>query len=258
MLEGKFDAAEITRDLPTRFIGKNILYYPSLTSTMEIARKQALMKTPEGTIIITEQQTAGKGRLKRFWISPEGNIAFSIVLYPTKKYLHSLTIMASLAVLHSIEKTTGVKCQLKWPNDVLINGKKVSGILLESRAKPESVDYAIIGIGINVNMKVTDYPEIARIATSLSDELGKEVSRTILLCNIFVEMEKLYLEIQSGQSLLEEWRKQLITLGRDVRVTSGEDIIEGIAESVDEDGSLLLHCQDGRLLKFMAGDVTLR
>jgi BirA family biotin operon repressor/biotin-[acetyl-CoA-carboxylase] ligase len=258
MPEEKLNSASITNGLTTRFVGQNILYYPSLPSTMDIARQQALKKAQEGTAVVADRQITGRGRLKRAWVSPEGNIAVSIILYPAKTHLSALTILASLAVLHSIEATTGLQCQLKWPNDVLIDGKKVCGILLESQAKADSVDYATIGIGINVNMKLADYPDIAPIATSLADELGKEVSRLALIRNLFIETEKLYLKLQSGKSLLEEWRKHLITLGKDVRVRSGEDIFEGVAESVAEDGSLLLRCKDGSLMKFMAGDVTLK
>ncbi len=163
-----------------------------------------------------------------------------------------------MALRYAIEKTTGLTCQLKWPNDVLIENKKVCGILLESQTDTYSVDYAVIGIGINVNMKTTDYPEIASFATSLADELGKEVSRLVLLRNLFIEIEKLYLRLQAGESLLEEWRKQLITLGKNVRVRLNEDVFEGVAESLADDGSLLLRCPDGSLMKFMAGDVTLK
>ena len=244
--------------LATRFIGQNVLYYLSVTSTNDIARQQAFAKVPEGTAVIADQQITGRGRLKRAWVSPQGNIAVSIILYPARKNLHFLTMLASLAVLHSIEKTTGLKCQLKWPNDVLINNKKVCGILLESQAASDSVDYAIIGIGINVNMKLSNYPEIGSIATSLADETGEEVSRLVLLRSLFLEMEKLYLRLQAGESLLTEWRDNLLTLGKNIHVRSGDDVFEGIAESVADDGSLMLRCADGKLLQFMSGDVSLR
>jgi BirA family biotin operon repressor/biotin-[acetyl-CoA-carboxylase] ligase len=151
-----------------------------------------------------------------------------------------------------------VKCQLKWPNDVLINGKKVCGILLESKASVDSVDYALVGIGVNVNMKMADHPELAAIATSLALETGGEVSRTELLRNLFIEMEKLYVRLRAGESILTEWRDQLVTLGKKIHVRSGDEVFEGTAESVADDGSLLLRCVDGRLLKFNAGDVSLR
>lgn len=258
MSKDNLNSALITEGLNTRFIGQNLLYYPNLTSTMDIARRQAMKKAPEGTAVIADRQTRGKGRLNRTWISPEGNIAVSIILYPTKKYLPSLTIMASLAVLNSIGTITELKCQLKWPNDVLINGKKVCGILLESQSKTDKVVYATIGFGINVNMKLKDYPEIAPVATSLSDEIGGSVSRLALIRNLLMEVEKLYLKLKSGQSLLEEWQKNLITIGKHIHVRSGENIFEGIAESVAADGGLMLRCFDGKLMKFMAGDVTLK
>jgi BirA family biotin operon repressor/biotin-[acetyl-CoA-carboxylase] ligase len=258
MSEETPDKNTFNKGLTTRFIGQNVLYYPSVTSTNDIARQQAQIKAPEGMVVIAEKQTSGRGRLKREWVTPQGNIAVSVVLYPARKDLHFLTMLASLAVLHSIQKTTGLKCRLKWPNDVLINQKKVCGILLESQVSPDSVAYAIIGIGINVNMKLADYPEISAIATSLADETGKEISRVVLLQNLFLEMEKLYLRLRAGESLLEEWRENLVTLGKSIRVRSGDEVFEGIAESVADDGSLMLRCSDGRLLKFTAGDVTLR
>ena len=254
----KLSQKSIAKGLTTRFIGQNVLYYRSVTSTNDIARQQALAKAPEGTAVIAESQTIGRGRLKRAWVSPQGNIAVTIILYPARENIHYLTMLAALAVLRSIEKTTRLKCQLKWPNDVLINNRKVCGILLESQAASESVDYVIIGIGINVNMRLSDYPEIASIATSLADETGEEVSRPVLLRNLFLEMEKLYLCLQAGESPLSEWRDNLITLGKNIHVRAGDDVFEGIAESVADDGSLMLRCADGKLLKFMAGDVTLR
>jgi BirA family biotin operon repressor/biotin-[acetyl-CoA-carboxylase] ligase len=258
MSEQKMDVLSISRELATDFIGQNLLYFASVTSTNDIARQQALGKSPEGTAVIAERQTSGMGRLKREWVSPEGNIAVTVVLYPDRKNLYFLTMLAALAVQRGIEKTTGVKCQLKWPNDVLVNGKKVCGILLESKASVESVDYALVGIGINVNMKIADHPEIAAIATSLALETASEVSRTELLRNLFIEMEKLYLRLRAGESILAEWRDQLVTLGKKVFVRSGDEAFEGTAESVADDGSLLLRCADGKLLKFNAGDVTLK
>ena len=254
----KLSQSSIKRGLSTRFIGQNLLYFPITGSTNDIARQEAVKKCPEGTAVIADIQNTGRGRFKRTWVTPEGNIAVSIVLYPHRKNLHYLTMLAALAVYRSIEKTTGLNCQLKWPNDVLINGKKVCGILLESQATAESVEYAIAGIGINVNMKLADYPGIALFATSLADETGAEVSRTLLLQNLFIEMENLYVQMQAGESILPEWRDKLITLGKAVNVRCNDEVFQGIAESVADDGCLLLRCEDGKLQKFNAGDVTLR
>jgi BirA family biotin operon repressor/biotin-[acetyl-CoA-carboxylase] ligase len=250
--------ALVIKDLKTRFVGQRIIYHPALTSTMDVARAEARRGAVEGTIIVADEQIAGRGRLQRVWLSPSGNIALSVILRPTLACLPSLTMLASLAVAHSIEAVTALKPRLKWPNDVLIGGKKVCGILIESNARADKVDYAIIGIGINVNLRLEDYPEILPIATSLSHELKKEVSRLNLLRHLLVEIEKLYLAISAGQSIFEEWRDNLVTLGKRVRVKSGDAVQEGIAESVTIDGSLLLRRPDGTLSKILAGDVTLQ
>jgi len=259
-MEGdSLSAAFITDNLETHFIGQRVIYYPRLTSTMEVAKREAARRgAAEGTVIVADEQTAGKGRLKRIWLSPRGNIALSVILYPDVAYLPSLIMIASLAVVHCIEAVTGLKSQIKWPNDVLINNKKVAGILIESEVKGKMVDYAIIGIGVNVNLRLSDFPEIQSTATSLSDELGREVSRLDVIRQLLVEIERLYLTLQTGGSIYEEWRDSLVTLGRRVRVKLGKTIYEGVAESVTTDGSLLLRNSDGSLTRVTGGDVTLR
>lgn len=257
MVEDSLSPASITNNLVTRFIGQRVIYYSRLTSTMDVAKREAQQGAVEGTIIIADEQTAGRGRLKRAWLSPKGSIALSIILYPSLLYLPSLIMLASLAVVHSIESVIGLKSQVKWPNDVLVNGKKVCGILIESDVRGNMVDYTIIGIGINVNLRLSDFPEILPTATSLSNELGRGVSRLSLIRRLLVEIERLYLTLQTGGSIFEEWRDSLITLGKRIRLKSGKTIYEGIAESVASDGSLLLRQSDGGLTKIVAGDATL-
>jgi len=257
-LENSLSPASITSNLETRFIGQRVIYYPRLASTMEVAKQEAQQGATEGTVVIADEQTAGKGRLKRVWLSPKGNIALSIILHPGVAHLPSLIMLASLAVVHSIEAVTGLKSQIKWPNDVLINGRKVCGILIESEVQGNIVNYAIIGIGINVNLRLTDFPEIRLTATSLSDELGRSVSCLSVVRYLLVDMERLYLALRAGESIYEEWRDSLVTLGRRVRVESGETTYEGVAESVAKDGSLLLRHSDGSLTKIVTGDATLR
>jgi len=258
MVGDSLSAASITSELETRFVGQRVIYYPSLTSTMGVARREAQQGAAEGTVIIADEQTAGRGRLGRVWLSPRGSIALSIILYPSLSHLPSLIMLASLAVVHSIEAVTGLKSQTKWPNDVLVNGRKVCGILIESDVQGNAVNYAIIGIGINANLRLADFPEILPIATSLSDEMGRDVSRLSIIRCLLVETERVYLALSAGGSIYEEWRDSLITLGRRVRVKTGEAIYEGVAESVARDGSLLLRGPDGSLTKIVAGDVTLR
>ncbi len=258
MVADKLSPAAITRGLETGFVGQRVVYYPSLASTMDVARQEARQGAAEGTVVITDKQTAGRGRLQRVWLSPGGSIALSIILHPGPAQLPSLIMLASLAVVHSIETATGLKSQIKWPNDVLISGRKVCGILIESGVQGSRVNYAVIGIGINVNLKLADFPEILPIATSLSDELGSDVSRLSVIRCLLVEVERLYLALSTGGTVYEEWRDSLVTLGKKVRARTGETIYEGVAESVDRDGSLRLRGADGSLTRIVVGDVTLR
>ncbi|MBA7560312.1 Bifunctional ligase/repressor BirA [subsurface metagenome] len=258
MVENNLSPASITSNLGTNFVGQRVIYYPSLTSTMEVAKQEAQLGAVDGTVVIADEQTAGRGRIKRVWLSPKGSIALSIILYPSVVNLPSLIMLASLAVVHSIEAVTGLRSQVKWPNDVLINGRKVCGILIESSVRGNIVDYAIIGIGVNVNLRLSDFPEILSTATSLSAELGRDVSRLRVIRRLLAEVERLYLALQAGGSIYEEWRDSLVTLGRRVRVKSGKIVYEGVAESVARDGSLLLRHSNGNLSKIVAGDVTLR
>ena len=223
MVKNSLSTASITRDLETRFVGQEVIYYTSLTSTMEVARQEAQQGAVEGTVIVADEQTAGKGRIK---------------LYPSLAYLPSLIMLASLAVVHSIEAVTGLKSQIKWPNDVLINDRKVCGILIESDVQGNTVNYTIIGIGINVNLRLADFPEILSIATSLGDELGRDVSRLSVIRCLLVEIERLYLALSAGGSVYEEWRDSLVTLGKRVRATTGETIYEGVAECLWVGGRL--------------------
>ncbi len=247
----------IAQNLAARLIGQRVIYYPSVTSTNELAKVEARRGAVEGTVIVAEEQTAGKGRLKRAWLSPRGSLALSVILYPSLEHLPSLIMVASLAVARGIKAVTGLESGIKWPNDILLNGKKVCGILVESEVRGEAVDYAVIGIGINVNLRVSDFPEISPTATSLSQELGREVSLLGLVVRLVAEIERLYLDLLGEGSIYEAWRDSLVTLGREVYVVSGKARYSGIAESVARDGSLLVRRPDGSLSRIVAGDVTL-
>jgi BirA family biotin operon repressor/biotin-[acetyl-CoA-carboxylase] ligase len=237
----------ISTGLSTSFVGRKVIYYPHLASTMDVARQEAQQGAAEGTVIIAGEQTEGRGRVKRTWLSPTGNIALSIILYPDVSYLPYLVMLASLAVVHSIEAVTDLKPQVKWPNDILINGKKVCGILTENEVKGGRVDYAIIGIGINVSLRLSSVPEIFNTATSLNDESGSKMSCVDVVRCLLVEMERLYLALPDGEFIYEAWRDRLVTLGKKVYV-----------ESVDRHGVLMLRRDDGSSARIAAGDVTLR
>jgi BirA family biotin operon repressor/biotin-[acetyl-CoA-carboxylase] ligase len=251
-------AESIVHELGTKIIGRNVLYYPRVGSTNETAKKEAARRVQEGTIVVAGEQTAGRGRLKRTWLTPAGNIALSVVMYPEKRLLPCLIMMASVAVSRSIEAVAGLETQIKWPNDVLINGRKVCGILIESDVRDEKISYAVIGIGININAGEDVLEGVQFAATSLNSEAGKEVPCLDVIRELVKAMDNLYDTISPGGPVFSEWRDRLVTLGKEVRVTSGKDVVEGIAESVDTDGSLLVRGTDGSLNRIIAGDVTLR
>jgi BirA family biotin operon repressor/biotin-[acetyl-CoA-carboxylase] ligase len=255
-MEDSLSAETVTSGLDIRAIGGRVYHFPSLPSTQQAARKEAGRGAPEGTVIIADEQTAGRGRLGRAWLSPEGSVSVSVLLYPDIAGLPYLIMIASLAVARSIEAVTGLEARLKWPNDVLVNGRKVAGILVESGMKSKAVDYAVIGMGININVDMTAFPEITATATSLSGELGSSVSRLGVVRRLLVELDGLY--IAPRQAVYEEWRSRLDTLGRQVCVHSGDAAQYGRAESVAADGSLLLRRDDGSLTSILAGDVSLR
>ena len=240
----------------TELIGRKVYYYPSVNSTNNTARQLAQEGETEGSVVITEIQSAGKGRLARTWLTPKGNLAMSVILKPSLEYLSQLIMVASLSVVYAIKLTCGIDAQIKWPNDVLINGKKVCGILIESEIKKNIVNYTIIGIGINVNYDPSSTPDIAALATSLFNETGNQILLEDLYCAVLTEMEKLYFQVKAGTRICNEWQKHMETLGRHIMVRSGDIIEQGIAESVTENGSLLLRRQDGSLIEIVAGDVS--
>ena len=251
--------ASLRRRLKTKFVGHNILYYPVTSSTMDVAKQAVRDGAAEGTIVIADHQTAGRGRLGRTWLSPpDSSILLSIILYPNLEQLPRLTMAAALAVARSIEKVAGLEPVIKWPNDVLIDGKKVSGVLIESDVQGDTVHYAIVGIALNVNLDPSSIPEISETATSLKQALGREVSRLHVLESLLGELEQLYQALRRGEPIDKEWRRRLETLGKQVAVRCGGEVKEGCAESVDDDGNLLLRLPDSSLLTIAAGDVTLK
>jgi BirA family biotin operon repressor/biotin-[acetyl-CoA-carboxylase] ligase len=247
---------KIMSRLNTKFVGRKLYYYHRVATTMEKAKELAQKRTAEGTVIIADTQTAGRGRLGRTWLSPEGSLSISLILKPALHNLPQLVMIASLAVARAIKKVAGLETRIKWPNDVLIKGKKVCGVLIENEVKGDKVNFAIIGIGINVNFDPLAFPEISNIATSLSHELGAEVSKVELASALLSELEQLYLEAQAGAPVHREWQENMETLGRWIQVKTGETVEKGKAETVTRDGSLVLRRADGSLAEIVAGDVT--
>lgn len=258
MPEQTFSPSEITRSLSTRFIGHRVLYYPEVDSTMEAARREALWGALAGTVILANRQTAGKGRLKRTWLSPPGCLAFSLIMRPNLVHLPSMVMLASLGIVYAIRGLTGMRPQIKWPNDILLNDKKICGILIENDIRKNVLHHSVIGIGINVNVTISEFPEIASTATSLSDQLGREYSRQDLLIRCLTEMDSLYQLLPDTAYIREQWVKHMITIGQKVQVTWGDKVMVGVADSVSDNGNLLLRQSEGKLIEIIAGDVTLQ
>lgn len=240
--------------LPYEFPGleQRIHYFPEIGSTMDEARELAKKKAGEGAIVIAEAQTRGRGRLSREWLSPEGGIYFTLVLHPgiSPAYAPRINLMASIAVAVTIRKLFGLKAELKWPNDVLIENRKVCGILAEMDAEMDAVNFVNVGIGINAN---TSIPQFEKTATSLKDVLGREISRKEFLNALLVEIEH-WQALLMKADLLEEWKKLSGTLDKDVRVVAPGEVIIGRAIDIDTTGALIIRESNGSLKKAIAGD----
>jgi BirA family biotin operon repressor/biotin-[acetyl-CoA-carboxylase] ligase len=240
--------------LPYEFpsLEQSIHHFREISSTMDAARQLAKRAAREGTIVIAEVQTRGRGRLSREWLSPEGGIYFTLVLRPriSPAYAPRVNLMAGIAVATTIRKLFGLKAELKWPNDVLIEDKKVCGILAEMDAETDVVNFVNVGIGINVN---TSMPRFEKTATSLKDALGREISRKEFLCALVVEIER-WLPLLMKADLLEEWRRLSATLNKEVRVTSLGEEVTGRAIDIDATGALIVKDKDGSLRTVLVGD----
>ncbi|MBM2826450.1 MAG: biotin--acetyl-CoA-carboxylase ligase [Dehalococcoidia bacterium] len=256
---GELSERVIQEGLRTRFLGRVIHAYATISSTMDAARDLALAGAPEGAVVVTDEQTTGRGRLDRHWLSPSGSsVLISALLKPTAAVASRLTMVASLAVAQSIEDSLGLSTTIKWPNDVLIKGKKVSGILVESEVRGEEVAFSIVGIGVNVNFDPAFLTDVIYPATTLSAELGRTVPLCPLIQEILNRLEELYIRVGEGWPIHREWQRRLETVGKRVRVVSFDRVEDGYAESVNEDGSLVLRRTDGTVTTILAGDVTLR
>ena len=247
---------EITlKGLKTAIVGRNILYYRTLPSTMNLARKLAAEGMREGTVILCDEQTEGRGRQGRKWFaSPSSSILMSVIFRPTPESLPQLNMLASLAIVLTIEKATGIKATVKWPNDILIKGKKVAGILMENVFEGENLQAAIVGVGLNVSLDVSQFEEISSIATSLSTELGKEFNRDDILRILLQEMDSLYQAVGRNEDVYHRWLPLVETLGKNVRIKSGKSVEEGLAQSINPDGSITLRHADGSLVTIATGE----
>jgi BirA family biotin operon repressor/biotin-[acetyl-CoA-carboxylase] ligase len=247
----------------TKVIGRDIRVFEQTTSTNDVIEKLARDGVKEGVVVFAESQTKGRGRLGRKWISPaHKGLWFSILLRPDLRPQETtqLTVASATALRRAIQSETGLKPEIKWPNDILIGGKKVAGILTELNAELDKVRYVILGIGIDMNLDAGEFPaELKRIATSLKIETGETVSRAELATAILRELDFDYARIGGGKFAVvaDEWEEHCVTIGKNVTVQIGDRKIRGCAESLDDDGALLLRTEHGHLERITGGDVTL-
>ncbi len=256
----KLDIQAIHRGLGTRVLARRIVYHESVGSTNDIAKQLAESDEPEGTLVIADEQTTGRGRMGHAWHAPaRSSILMSLILRPAlvPAQIGRVTMAVSLGECAGIDQVTGLTSQVKWPNDILLNGKKCAGILSEAGIVGDRVEYVVVGIGINVNFAVRSVEKIPRNATTIADELGRPVSREALVRSLVYEIERYYVRLREGEGLENEWKSRMITLGKQVRADAGHQVEEGIAEDVDQDGALLLRRADGSLTTLTAGEVTL-
>lgn len=254
---------EVQGGLFTKYIGKEIYYFPELKSTNIMAKEKALHRAEginEGALIIAERQSAGKGRLGREWFSPAGGIWLSIILYPQlpPSYIPRITLMTAVVVVRAIKMCTQIEPKIKWPNDILINEKKVCGILTEMSAELDIINWVVVGIGINVNIDHREYPEdIQENTISLKEASGKEVLRAKMVQIFLQEFEKYYesLKRREFSSILKEWKFYSHTLGRKINVDMGERIVTGEAVNINEEGALILKKENGELVEIISGTI---
>ncbi len=257
----------IRAGLRTQYIGQTIYYWPAIGSTNDELKRLADEGVPEGTLAITDEQLAGRGRLKRRWIAPAGtSLLTSLLFRPTflaPTQAQQLTMICSLAAADAVREVTGLRPALKWPNDLLLDGKKLAGILTELGFGGQ-LAWVVVGLGLNVNVDFAsealrnDWPDLSDTATSLALSMRQPVSRLQLLQSYLAGVEARYDALRAGHSPHQEWVARLATLGQRVTISAPEAVYEGVAEGVDETGALLLRQTNGEAVRILTGDVTLR
>lgn len=256
------DKLTLSEKLETKTLGKPLMFIQEIDSTNEEIKQLAQKGYPNGTTVVAETQSAGKGRLGRLWNSPTGTgLWFSFLLRPqiSPNQIAGITLAVGLGVCKAIRNYTNINALIKWPNDIIIGNKKLCGILTEMTTKSNEIENVIVGVGINVNtLKFPD--EINHKATSLFLETGKQVNRSDLFKNILLEIEN-YVEyyLDNPQSnIIEDYKKLCATLGKNVTVTRGNKILIGTAISISNDGDLIIKNQTGDKIYINSGEVTVQ
>jgi BirA family biotin operon repressor/biotin-[acetyl-CoA-carboxylase] ligase len=249
--------------LGTSLFSTRLMALEEVDSTQLWVKRLAQEGAPEGTLVLAELQTAGRGRVDRRWVSPAGaNLTFSLLLRPDLpvERVFVITMILALSALDGIRQRTGLKAMIKWPNDLYLDGKKMAGILTEFSVTRGSLDYVIPGIGINVNWCPETGPDLLYPATSLRREAGREIDREDLLASVLLNFETYYLKTlhQDTEVLYRKWNEQSMVIGREVRVISGSETMEGKGLRIDRSGALIIQVPSGEEKKVLCGDVSLR
>ncbi len=282
----QFSTETITTALTTRRLGRPTIFFPSIGSTNDVARERAEAGAGEGLLIVADEQTAGRGRLDRRWWAPRGSsLLMSLLLRPPlpARLAGQLTMCLGLAAAEGIEAVTGLRPALKWPNDLLLNGRKLGGMLTELRLDGERIESAVLGLGVNVNLdfrardrhtsrwsgsaghvsaifradqRVSPPPDLAHTAISLSMALNRPVDRLPLLVAILVRVEAWYDRLCAGESPHQAWAARLDTLGRTVEITEAGGAWRGTAVGVSPEGGLRVRDAAGAERLIWSGDVT--
>ncbi|WP_423798939.1 biotin--[acetyl-CoA-carboxylase] ligase [Neobacillus sp. SAB-20_R2A] len=259
----KITADEIRLGLTTEFIGKNIHYEETVESTQKIAHRLSSENVPEGTVVIAEEQISGRGRMNRPWHSPKyTGIWMSLILRPNIPLTKApqLTLLTAVAIVQAIEEVTSLNPEIKWPNDILLNGKKITGILTEMQAEADQIHSIIIGMGLNVNQTKDDFPpELQNIASSLLIEKGDALSRASIIRSIFTHFEKLYLLfLEKGFYPIKLlWEGYAISIGKMIKARTLTGVIEGKALGITDEGVLKIEDASGVIHHVYSADIEL-
>ena len=247
----------------TKVVGRDIQVFEQTTSTNDVVEKLARDGVKEGYVVFAESQTKGRGRLGRVWLSPtRKGLWFSVLLRPDLRPQEAtrLTVISATALRRAIKTVSGLSPEIKWPNDLLVGGKKAAGILTEMSAEVDRVRHIIIGIGVDVNQDADEFPaELRKTATSLKLVAGRGISRAELAAEVMRELDVDYARVVAGKfpEIADEWEAACVTMGKNVAVNVGDRKFRGRAESMDDGGALLVRTEHGHLERVIGGDVTL-
>lgn len=257
-------ASEISKDLNTKYVGRNLYVYPEVGSTNAVAKFLSENGIENGSVVIAERQTAGRGRTGKSWESPLGGVWLSIILSPDAddSKIPLITLATGVAVAKALERIGVENPEIKWPNDVMINGRKVCGILTEAITNFNKIRNVIVGVGIDANFSTDDLPEeLKSITTTLEEELGKKVDENLLIKIFLEEFEEIceLLKSQNHEEILAQWRRRSYTIGKIVEVRKPHKrTYDAYVIGISKEGSLVVEKSDGSLEKVISGECAIK